>query len=314
MIWFLLLVICIIIFVYIAAPLYFKNLPNEESAWARENVIKAYREELKDIEKSIDADGENNEALTAQKSVLEKRLLESAAQTINISSKPKPLSAAALLMLLFAGTIGTYFLIGSPQLANNNALQQAVLTAPQALSQNTPKPQHENDASMEDLLISLERKLEANDGTLQQWGLYARSLMTVGRYEEAYIAYEKTLALSGNNPDIAAELKSAREFGAQQSNPASTPPPPGPSRDDVAAAAQMSPDDRAAMIQGMVDGLSEKLAENPDDPAGWIRLLRARKVLNQTSEAEAELKAMKAHFNDKPDLVAQILAQSGWVN
>lgn len=314
MIWFLIFVISAIVFGYIATPLYLKKIPNEESSCARENVIKAYRKELKDIEKNIDVDNENNEALTAQKSVLEKRLIESATQTMNVSSKPKPITAASLLMLLFSGTVVTYFLIGSPELVNNKTLQPAVLNTPQALSQNTPKPQHENDASMEDLLIGLERKLKADGGTLQQWGLFARSLMTVGRYEEAYIAYEKTLALSGNNPEIAAELKSAREFGAQQANPVSIAPQPGPSREDVAAAAEMTPDDRAAMIQGMVDGLSDKLAENPDDPAGWIRLLRARKVLDQTSEAESELKAMTDHFIDKPDLISQILTQSGWDN
>ena len=137
--------------------------------------------------------------------------------------------------------------------------------------------------------------------------------MAVGRYEDAFKAYEKALALSDNNPDIAAELESARAYAAQPKEQLS-PPPAGPTAEDMAAAAQMSPEDRAAMIEAMVDSLSEKMMESPDDESGWIRLLRSRKVLGQTVQADAEIAAMKAHFADNPEIVSQILSQSGWEN
>ena len=43
------------------------------------------------------------------------------------------------------------------------------------------------------------------------------------------------------------------------------------------------------MIQGMVDGLAEKLAESPDDPAGWLRLARAYGVLGRKDAAAEAL-------------------------
>ncbi|MCB2133166.1 MAG: c-type cytochrome biogenesis protein CcmI, partial [Rhodobacteraceae bacterium] len=56
---------------------------------------------------------------------------------------------------------------------------------------------------------------------------------------------------------------------------------------DIAAAQEMSADDRQAMIRGMVDGLAQRLAEDPDDLEGWHRLIRARVVLGEGAAAQA---------------------------
>jgi len=61
---------------------------------------------------------------------------------------------------------------------------------------------------------------------------------------------------------------------------------PGPSADDVAAAQDMSAEDRSAMIQSMVDRLAERLEEEPDDLDGWLRLARAYEVLGKVEEAK----------------------------
>lgn len=313
MIWLYIFGLCCAVFAYIAMPLFFKHPAEVESTSPQENIVNAYRLELIKVREALEVDGGDKEALTLQKLALQKRLIESSKQSPQLTEKIKPFWAGGTFAVLLAGTLSVYWVIGSPKLTLKDSLKLAVLSAPQALSQNTPEPQHENDASMEDLVSGLEEKLQAGGGTLQQWGLYARSLMTIGRYADAFAAYEKTLELSGNNPDIAAELKSARAFAAQQDIPEAS-AQPGPNQEDIAAAAQMSPNDRAAMIQGMVEGLAEKLAENPDDPSGWIRLLRARKVLGQNAEAQIEISSMKVHFVKKPDVITQILRQSGWNN
>ncbi len=66
-------------------------------------------------------------------------------------------------------------------------------------------------------------------------------------------------------------------------------PQRGPSAGDMAAASRMSEDDRAAMIQSMVEGLAARLEETPDDPAGWLRLARAYGVLGRKDEAAEAL-------------------------
>jgi cytochrome c-type biogenesis protein CcmH len=67
--------------------------------------------------------------------------------------------------------------------------------------------------------------------------------------------------------------------------PAATPSAPGPSTDDMAAAARMTPEQRAQMIHGMVDRLAASLQEKPDDLDGWLRIGRAYQVLGERDKA-----------------------------
>jgi cytochrome c-type biogenesis protein CcmH len=49
----------------------------------------------------------------------------------------------------------------------------------------------------------------------------------------------------------------------------------------------MSPEERQAMIRGMVERLAARLEQNPNDKEGWTRLARAYDVLGETTKAEA---------------------------
>ena len=60
---------------------------------------------------------------------------------------------------------------------------------------------------------------------------------------------------------------------------------PGPTRDEVAAASEMSETDRATFIRSMVDRLASRLADNPHDLDGWLRLGNAYRVLGETDKA-----------------------------
>lgn len=69
------------------------------------------------------------------------------------------------------------------------------------------------------------------------------------------------------------------------------------------AANSMSASDRAKMIDGMVEGLAQKLKANPKDADGWVRLLRSRMVLGQKDQAGKDLAtARKALAGDASDL------------
>ena len=69
----------------------------------------------------------------------------------------------------------------------------------------------------------------------------------------------------------------------------------------------MSLEDRAAMINAMVEGLAQKLQDNPDNPQGWARLLRARAVLGQEAQRAKDIETVKALYADRPDVMSQIL-------
>jgi cytochrome c-type biogenesis protein CcmH len=62
-------------------------------------------------------------------------------------------------------------------------------------------------------------------------------------------------------------------------------PSPGPSAADVAAANEMSPEQRETMVRGMVARLSERLKQDGSDVDGWLRLVRAYMVLGDKDQA-----------------------------
>lgn len=59
----------------------------------------------------------------------------------------------------------------------------------------------------------------------------------------------------------------------------------GPSAEDMAAAAQMTPEQRQAFIESMVERLAAKMKEEPENLEGWIRLANAYGVLGKREAA-----------------------------
>ena len=67
------------------------------------------------------------------------------------------------------------------------------------------------------------------------------------------------------------------------------PTPMGAMPAGAAAVAALPPEQRQLAIRGMVDGLAARLAQNGQDPEGWLRLVRAYKVLGETDKAQQAL-------------------------
>ncbi|WP_439140455.1 c-type cytochrome biogenesis protein CcmI [Roseicyclus sp.] len=84
--------------------------------------------------------------------------------------------------------------------------------------------------------------------------------------------------------------------------------PRGPSAADIAAAQDMSAQDQAAMIEGMVAGLAARLAAEGGPPEDWARLIGAQIVLGRTDEAMMIVDEARLVFADMPDALAQIEA------
>ena len=61
----------------------------------------------------------------------------------------------------------------------------------------------------------------------------------------------------------------------------------GPSDEQAAASSQLAPEQRQAMIQGMIERLSERLHRDGADVEGWLRLVRSYMVLGQPDKARA---------------------------
>jgi cytochrome c-type biogenesis protein CcmH len=85
---------------------------------------------------------------------------------------------------------------------------------------------------------------------------------------------------------------------------------PAPTPDQINAAMALPADDRQAMIEGMVQKLAARLEQSPDDPDGWIRLIRSRMVLGRPAEAQDDLARALAVFATKPEIRQRIMAEA----
>lgn len=70
----------------------------------------------------------------------------------------------------------------------------------------------------------------------------------------------------------------------------------GPTAEDLETAEDMSPEDRQAMIQGMVGQLADRLATEGGPPQDWARLITALVVLGEDDTARTVLAEAEAIF------------------
>ena len=119
----------------------------------------------------------------------------------------------------------------------------------------------------------------------------ATALEQSGAQEEAReLLLERLDAADGFAPWIKVFVAQANRLGAGIGAPAVAladyaPAARGPTGEQVRAAAEMSEEDRAAFVRSMVEGLAARLAEDPADLDGWLRLARAYEVLGEADRA-----------------------------
>lgn len=76
---------------------------------------------------------------------------------------------------------------------------------------------------------------------------------------------------------------------------------PGPTADDMAAAEQLTPEQRSVMISGMVESLAARLKADASDFEGWIRLIRAYAVLGEKDKARDALASARSALQNDLD-------------
>lgn len=82
----------------------------------------------------------------------------------------------------------------------------------------------------------------------------------------------------------------------------------GPSAADMAAAEDMTAEERQEMIRSMVEGLADRLATDGGPPEDWARLIGALGVLGETERARAVADEALEVFADSPEALATIRA------
>ena len=81
---------------------------------------------------------------------------------------------------------------------------------------------------------------------------------------------------------------------------------PGPTADQLASAATLTPTQQNDMARGMVDRLAARLAAEPRDADGWLRLMRARMVLDDRAGATRALASARSTFQGDAATLAKL--------
>lgn len=112
------------------------------------------------------------------------------------------------------------------------------------------------------------------------------------KQDAAYQAWKELEKVTHEKEPWAAPLKfqlakAAKELGFAPKN--SSDQAPDISTEQRQAVMDMAPEDRQNMIRSMVEGLAERLKDQPDDLAGWKRLGRSYMVLGKKAKAAKAL-------------------------
>ncbi|HHI88921.1 MAG TPA: c-type cytochrome biogenesis protein CcmI [Hellea balneolensis] len=303
MIWLIFAILVLASLLYLVQPL----IRKDQAAPTSDSELANYAREIRELDENIlKAEDENEKrALEQARLQLQRQILKREEQM----DQSGPMQALANLVLVLGvpTALGLYLWLGRPELTKVQHSKQAEMQS----STDRQKRLEELPSLIAQLGRKLEREPYASDP--KGWLLYAHGLMSLQRYDEALKAYEKALQLTQNDPEIKAEYEEAKAWIAKNSDGQPSAAAPGPNSEQMRAAQQMSPEQRQAMIENMVNGLSEKLRSNPKDIGGWVRLLNARRVLGQDRLANEEIARMKTVFENQPDTIRAILEKSGWV-
>lgn len=161
-----------------------------------------------------------------------------------------------------------------------------------------------------DARAAFERARALDPQALRPRFFLAIALGQDGRVADAQAAWREIIAgAKGNEPWLPVAKQQLAALGGDKSDdaaaaaaPTTEAMAPGPSSSDVEAAAGMSAADRAAMIGGMVERLSARLAADGGTVDDWLRLARSYVVLGRPDDARTALASAKAAHTDTADV------------
>ncbi len=133
----------------------------------------------------------------------------------------------------------------------------------------------------------------------------ALALGQEGRKKEAIAAWQALL--KGADPTqawVPVARQELIELGGEAPTMAET--LRGPNQEQMAAANDMSAEDRNEMIAGMVSGLAERLEAEGGKPEEWLRLIRAYSVLGEKDKAQAAYRQAAKAYEGEPDVLTKI--------
>ncbi|MGK7754489.1 MULTISPECIES: c-type cytochrome biogenesis protein CcmI [unclassified Roseovarius] len=147
-------------------------------------------------------------------------------------------------------------------------------------------------------------------------GLY---MIQVDRPDIAFRTWDRLLRESAPDAPWTALIRPRIEelawrAGINRYEPPAENAAPGPSQGDIDAAGDMSAEDRAAMIRGMVDRLATRIEETGGTEGEWVRLSNAYAVLGDFDAVRDLLARAQDRFDDPMviDTITNAAKQAGY--
>jgi cytochrome c-type biogenesis protein CcmH len=189
---------------------------------------------------------------------------------------------------------------------------EAVIAWKKAIALNGDSPTRESDLG--------EALVAAADGVVTDEAkrAFQRAVTDDGHNAKARYFIGLADEQDGNRDDAAKEWRALLDdapadapwkdlVGAALARVTSGPPAAtGPSAADVSAAKNMPEAERAEMIRGMVQRLSDRLHADSTDIDGWVRLVRAYATLGDRDKAKDAAVDARRAFSDQPDQIKRI--------
>jgi len=160
----------------------------------RERNIRVAREKLKELEAEYQAGNLDEEAFTQAKEELEQELLEDtsvAEQRVSVSAFGKRAGAVLLAVLLPAASLGLYFVLGTPEALDGEAVN------PMA---GNPHEKGGKAPTMAEVQAALEKRVQEQPEDAEAWFMLGRIYASLQRFGDAAKAYEKVAKLTDDHP------------------------------------------------------------------------------------------------------------------
>ncbi len=164
---------------------------------------------------------------------------------------------------------------------------------------------NDNGAISQSAINAIERSLVLDSSS--PISIYYKALYfeQEGRLEEAYTILINRLDLEKENTDwvdlyLVETNRIGTLLGYDKIVRLASGIPIGPTTADIVEASKLNAVETSAFINSMVSGLVEKLKNEPDDIAGWLRLSRSYIVLKNLALARESLKKAKVLIKKLP--------------
>ncbi|MEM0922132.1 MAG: c-type cytochrome biogenesis protein CcmI [Pseudomonadota bacterium] len=181
----------------------------------------------------------------------------------------------------------------------------------------------ERNQAINTMVQGLEDRLLTEGGTPAKWNQLINSYMFLDRQEDAQrIAGIARGRLSGSaRATVEAEIARLGLDGGDPGGLAAAPAPapnptPGPTQEDIAAASEMTADQRQEMIRAMVDNLADRLETEGGSAEEWYRLMNSNVVLGEMDRArevyaksQTALKGQDAGFVREQALILGVIEE-----